>query len=564
MNVTRNFFFILLTQFINCICIVNSLFILGCSSEDFHIHDLKSKMKSECPSDWQKRDKWRRERSEAAEELGKINSDKAIKALVSGLKIYTNENEASNVLVNIGSSALPILIEALENRNENIRVNVVEILGEIGDNRAVNGLCETLLRNTGHICVDAARALAKIGDPKATTCLRNKLDNCSAKFRYVYAKALTELGDSKGIEILYSELKGGFEGLYSESIEDEKRKINAAITLADFGEKDMIPVLYDLIMNVKYVTMPYLIVALGHFGPDAFPTLLKLLENNLNHHLLLYRNNYEKRYKYCKEIIYALGNTGDKRAIPVLVKIIRQVPYVRNYYIRGSGLTRSEPLALFNCTLTALASFGKDAVPSLIALLKYYPSKDELSRYRRIQIIECLGRIDDKRASITIVKESNHRDPKVREAAERAMLKHDHDHDKDISALVNNLKMSSPSGKDICTFLNFRSSAVPILIEALENRNENIRVNAVKILGEIGDKRAVNGLCETLLHNTGHICVDAARALAKIGDPKATTCLRSKLDNYSANFRYVYAKALTELGDNPKNERRIKGSGLGK
>ena len=198
MIIKRKFFFILLTQFINIIFIVNLIFIAGCSKEAIHIRDLKSKLMS----------KVRYERKNAAKELEKIGSDKAIKALVSGLKMYSaGADQASDALVSIGVNAVPLLIDALENNDENIRANSAETLGKIGDKRAVPALIEALNHgnninepehargNVSHLC---AIALGKISDKRAVNALCEALFHKSTKESYSTehihaARALAEI-----------------------------------------------------------------------------------------------------------------------------------------------------------------------------------------------------------------------------------------------------------------------------------------------------------------------------------------------------------------------------------
>ena len=188
------------------------------------------------------------------------------------------------------------------------------------------------------------------------------------------------------------------------------------MSLAHLGKKDMIPVLYEIIMDTPSNYMDYRpVTAMGKFGPVAVPTLIRLLENPPS-------LNAQFQHNTIKAIIGILGKIGDKRAIPPLVGKVREVPYVRKYYYRSQPFKsiRSESVGFFYNALSALTAIGKDAVPSLIDLLKYYSSG-----HQRIKIIESLGKIDDKRTIAIISKERNHKDQEVRKAAEKAMFKFD-------------------------------------------------------------------------------------------------------------------------------------------
>ncbi len=86
------------------------------------------------------------------------------------------------------------------------------------------------------------------------------------------------------------------------------------------------------------------------------------------------------------------------------------------------------------------------------------------------------------------------------------------------------------------------------LIKALRyKKNSQVRGNAARVLGEIGDPRAVEPLIDALME--GVVDDLAASALGEIGDPRAVETLLTLLEHESAGMRGAAASALGEIGD---------------
>ena len=84
-------------------------------------------------------------RINAAEALGKIGTPKAIK------------------------TAMSVLIQLLQERDEYVRANAASVLGKIGEGAkdAVSTLIQALQDTDGHVRINAVQALEKIGTPEA-------------------------------------------------------------------------------------------------------------------------------------------------------------------------------------------------------------------------------------------------------------------------------------------------------------------------------------------------------------------------------------------------------------
>jgi len=88
---------------------------------------------------------------------------------------------------------------------------------------------------------------------------------------------------------------------------------------------------------------------------------------------------------------------------------------------------------------------------------------------------------------------------------------------------------------------------VPDLISALKHENQNIRYFSARLLGQIGDPRAIPALIEA--HKDETIAYEVTRALATIGGPKVVPTLLKGLKHENEWRRASAAKWLGAIGD---------------
>ena len=91
--------------------------------------------------------------------------------------------------------------------------------------------------------------------------------------------------------------------------------------------------------------------------------------------------------------------------------------------------------------------------------------------------------------------------------------------------------------------------AVKSLIEYLLSDDWRIRYQTARVLGEIGDKRALKPLTQALNDNNKLVQIQVAAALVKIGETKAIQFLARFLYDKSVDIRYEVAEALGDTGD---------------
>ena len=85
-----------------------------------------------------------------------------------------------------------------------------------------------------------------------------------------------------------------------------------------------------------------------------------------------------------------------------------------------------------------------------------------------------------------------------------------------------------------------------LLTDLKTSNSEKVRYNAARVLGEMGDSKAVEPLIDVLKHDkNGSVRLYAARALGELGDSKATIHLIESLrEDRNVDVRVRAARAM--------------------
>ena len=122
-------------------------------------------------------------------------------------KEWKVRGDAALALITLGNEqGWNYLITALGDKNNwYIRSITAEVLGEIGDQRAVEPLIAALKDNTWKVRINAMEALGKIGDQRAVEPLIAALKDTDV--RGIAAGVLGKIGDQRAVEPLKAVLK---------------------------------------------------------------------------------------------------------------------------------------------------------------------------------------------------------------------------------------------------------------------------------------------------------------------------------------------------------------------
>ncbi len=132
----------------------------------------------------------------SSEDITRMKERRDYRGLIRALRHSDLEVQwrASSALADLGTDGMDHLLSALGTRNKDIRLGIIEALGEIRDPRAVDPLIALLSDRNNEIRWESALALGEIKDPRAIEPLREALHDPDRYVRYGAAVALDQLG----------------------------------------------------------------------------------------------------------------------------------------------------------------------------------------------------------------------------------------------------------------------------------------------------------------------------------------------------------------------------------
>jgi HEAT repeat protein len=112
-------------------------------------------------------------------------------------KNYTLKQEIENILATMGTKALPVLLEARNSNDKEVKIAAMELLGNLKEEAAsaLPGLLNDVTYGTEDVCVKAIETIAKIGDknPMVMPTLYNAQNNPSQKIAAAAGQAINRI-----------------------------------------------------------------------------------------------------------------------------------------------------------------------------------------------------------------------------------------------------------------------------------------------------------------------------------------------------------------------------------
>lgn len=197
----------------------------------------------------------------------------------------------------------------------------------------------------------------------------------------------------------------------------------------------------------------------------------------------------------------------------------------------------------------ALVALGAEPVERLISLLT--SSNDQT----RMHAASALCAIGDHRAVAPLLALVEDPSPRVRHVL--AVNLHSLTKDRQVVPILKRLALDSaletyPSSR-ISAARSLQSmgemeESVEVLCELLAFPGEQVRSDAAAMLGETGQRRAVEPLIQALQREGGRAAIPIMLALGKLGDQRALTPLVAALSSPRPQHRAIAAQALGSLG----------------
>lgn len=470
-------------------------------------------------NDWPEYDRVRA----AQQAVTQINDVTAIPELIDALQ-EENTYYRSGAIMALGrlggADALSHLTQALQDQNLRVRRSAAIALGRIGDERAVMPLTG-VLRDWysdyygAYVAESAALALGRIGDEKAVPHLIRAIQGYSNRVAEAATIALGQIGAQEAVPHLIYALQGqsfnfGLRG-------------SAALALGQIGDTAHVPLLIQALHDQKPTVRSSVATALGQIGDaSAVPSLIQAL--------------HDKDFHVQEAAAKALGQIGDAAAVPYLLQALQNHYYTR---VLEAALPNQYYTRVHEAALEALDRIGDtETVDFFVRTLQdknptaYRSVAEALEQMGLIALPYLLAALQGDRLLVS-------------KAAARAL-----EEIGDTTAVtlqVHTLQNTYAGihGSVAKALEQIGASALPDLLDALKHGTFDVRQVAAEALGKIGGDEAVSGLIQTLRDSNPRVRKSAASALGKIGDKKAVKPL---IAARGLEKREVIA-ALKQVGD---------------
>jgi HEAT repeat protein len=397
----------------------------------------------------------------------------------------------------------PIALSRLKDLKKLVRIDAIDVLGKLGDTRAVDALIAALQDSDSVVRRHAADALGKLGATHAVEALITTLRDPDSFVRFSAADALGVLGDIRAVEPLINSLNDPNLSFRNHAIDalgtlkDARAVISLINAQIDADQSNCTRAAHAL-RQLGGVAVKPLIVALR--DPywkirDRATAALEALGNELLDPLIVTLSDPDAEVRW-----RAAALLGSRRYIhavePLIVTLHDPDAHVREQ------------------TVAALGALGDlRAVQPLIAILH------DPDAHVREQTVVALGALGDLRAVQPLIAILHDPDAHVREQT---------------AYILGKLRATR---------------AAEQLIAVLDDLNVDVRLSAIDALGDIGDTSAVILLIAALDDPMPIVRYRSIKALGKLHDTRAVEPLITILNDQDGEIRYIAADVLGKLGD---------------
>jgi len=521
-------------------------------------------------------------RRAAIHALRHVRDPRAVDLLIATMKSDDPKDRRAAVwsLVQIGDiRARDSFVAALTDKDPDVRAEAVVGLAAIGGDRTVELLLAAIADESGHVRWAAAWALGEVGDSRAISALTAALKDPKNSGRSSAARALGNLTDPQGPVVRpprAAPAKVAGSPPTAAVIRREALRVppdlNARIT------EGLAALMADLSSDVYGAAADALI---KRQDARCIPAVIAALKDGSTIYVR-------------QAAATVLGKIKDPRAIGPLVACLADSEWIVRYAAcralrpyKGEALTeallatpRSDCAAGRAEMLTMLAETGDvRAVDAILAALK---DPDPKVRY---EAARAAGAFNDPRFLEPLLAAARDGDPSVRAAAAAALLGASGDRAAAAVAAVFKDDSSDARRLFVGSIRPGVNDALPLLAEALRNKDEKVRLAAICSLGALRNDGAWDLLHGAWKDEVPHlrlsallalcfwkdartwevlalgvkdadpkIAAVAAAALGDFGDPRAVPCLEQALANQDFDMHAAVLLALGKLGRPPKDD----------
>lgn len=473
-------------------------------------------------------------------------------------------NRQVNAANSLGASCRTEAVEPLLNRlrrpdNINVRVHIINALGQLKDERAIERLTHMTIDSNPQVRSAAVAALGKIGKKKTINSIVERLNDPAQS---VQISAINAFGDMRAPRAVEHLIK---------CLNDPALVVHASNILKTFKDKKVIKPLSDALVKNPPQVRPQIALALVEFGIDIEETLVPLLSPTSDPNILIHVASMLGRVKSKKAIkplielfahsdasVQASASTALSNipeSIEPLVERFQEEPANQNIVnaLVGLGKISISPLKKLKSEATNEAIRSQASVILTQILEKYLPLITSPDTKTKIEASEVFSLIVDKRTVDPLVKVLSDTDGNVRMSAIHALrmigdpkaiepLKNALIEEEEVQVRVEGIKALGEFGGSV---------VIETLIRETRNRRSpKIRAAAVIALGRVkGGERDVKAspIIERLDDPDAVVKIKAIEQLINIADKRAIEPLKKMREYPLEEIRKKAVEALESL-----------------
>jgi len=312
--------------------------------------------------------------------LGEIGDENAVECLVEALgdKGGKVRSFAMSGVLKLGVHAIPFLRKAVKSDNPRLRSNATNALGMIDENDARDAALTSLTDRDPKVRKTGVKTLSRVGDQRIVNHLKNMLDDENEQVGFEAAFALAKI--EAGVEVLKTVLHS-----------DSRRvRCSAAHGLAKIGDASGVDILIETLGGEGW-SAPRMLVELG--DKRGLEGLLTFVESQLHEEVMsntmlnaartLGQIKDARATAILKEMLFAHNDRKIRRtAVKALLKI--GTPETIETFIEA---LQSRDGQLRQHAVNALVNIGESVIPRLKEILEVTTGKPRKSIFGVLKML---------------------------------------------------------------------------------------------------------------------------------------------------------------------------------
>lgn len=457
-----------------------------------------------------------------------IGEEAFVPVLINSLRSADNaglRNSAVEMLVKVGAKAVPALIGAASDDDEELRKFAVDILGDIGSEDSVDALITSLKDDDVNVRSSSAEALGKVGGLAAVDALLFALDIDDLWLRFAVMEALGKIGSGVPLNPLVKFLDNNF--LKKPAIE----------ALGGCNDPEAVGYLVKALSDEKEANRAAAVGSLLRlyeaFSDENKKEFSLKLSDSVNAELLT-------------KLLASKSNTV-KRGVIIFLGMLDKID--------GASIIIpfAEDESLRDVIGESLLRMGeRGGLDSLIGLLP--DSSDVVRAY----ICSMLGEFGDPKAIPILVKSLTDHYGHVRHSAVVSLGRLDAVESIDVIVPLIGDEFVDVAGGAVEAIARIGSKhlgrVLPILAEGIKSEDSKVRKNIVSVLGAIGTEEVLTIVSGALRDESSDVRQATVVALGRLGSSESTEHLALTLTDEDSKVRLAAVHALSESKGDEREE----------